>query len=209
MDIDTKCRNIDTLTVTFCWADLTYVLVPSIVAHKFKLSFGRRLGIGFLLVLSALAFGLNIYQIWWTISNTTESQPEWEYELNSTVREDLDIIIPSLVALMPITKLDYPIVKFFRRRIDSLEKRWDSIFGSKIQELELPSFVAEARRDQPQKVATIGSRPLNRLQQDSLLTSSLGDDSGCDIKQGAEVEVITEFESSSSEEGNSRENLQC
>ena len=186
----------------FCFADLTYVLVPAIVAYKFNLSFRRKVGLGFIILLTLVPLTAGIIMI--TGGYETEITP-WVLFLSSSFEQTFDIIIASLIPLMPIAKWDYPIIKASLGVLDKAESAWSHVFRSKTGDQPDPSFVATGRRGPSvHAVRTIGSQPVRNILSDASLFSNVdesrrGTDSTLDVSgEGNGYSLYEEHKGSSS-----------
>ena len=159
-------------TATGLWADMTFVLVIFLVVYKFELSFRRKVGMACLFVLALLPVVANAFVI---TTSYIHKPHAWQVQVGyiaTTLDQVLDLIIPSLLPFLPLTRRDHAVGRALIRCTDKVEAVFNKVFRRNNSNESVPSFIHEDSVPLPGGVPTIGSQPLQRLQLDSILIHS-------------------------------------
>ena len=119
--LDASKANTFSALVVFGLLDWTYIFIPVIVAFKFDLSFRQKLGLGLLPAVTMLPLTAAVVLVIGAFAPRTQQWSlEWAWTASSFY-EFFDILLASIIPLMPITKWDSPIIRFFDRGLTKFE----------------------------------------------------------------------------------------
>ena len=118
-----------------------------------------------------LALGPLVSNICNITASIGQRRAEWALKVaytGSVVEMSFNMVIASIIPILPAAKWDHPMIRFFDRMLDKLERQYNRLFKSSFTRTE-PSFMLQDQQPPLPQVQTIGSRPMRNVVKDSEL----------------------------------------